>query len=660
MRKPPHYHSRVNKIAIAVMPLLAFLAACQPAAAPAPVSSPTVPSGGVPTVVIPTFIAETATAVPTQKNLTVCTAQEPATLYPYASPSQSAWSILEAVYDGPIDMVKFTPVPVILEKLPAMTDGDAEIQSVTVVEGDSVLTITDEVKTLTKGITVRPSGCTSNDCAVTWDGITELKMDRMTAKFKLKDGLLWSDGSPLTAEDSVYSYQVASDQATPVDHYLLYRTSTYKALDKLTVEWSGIPGYSDALYQQNFFLPLPKHAWEKIKPADLLTAPEATQKPIGWGPYVISEWVKGDHITLQKNPKYFRAAEGLPKFDTLTYKFLGTQADNNLAALQKGDCDIVDSSAGLESMLEQTLDAQKAGKIKAFVGQGPEWEEILFNIVPASYADGNSPLTGDRPDFFGDVRTRKAFAYCLDRDRAVNKQLLKQSAIPDGFLTPDNPKLAADLTKYAYDTAAGSQLLDEVGWKDDDSNPATPRVAYGVPGVADGTKLAVNYLVTDAYLRQEIVKVLVESASPCGIQINVKTAPPETMYAPAPDGELFGRKFDLAQIAWQAGQRIPCDLFQTSQIPSAKNQWMGINLGGYSSKTFDSACQLARSDGSDSQTAAAAVQKQFSDDLPAIPLYFHLKIAASRPDLCGLDMDVSSRSALHGIESFEIGQNCPK
>jgi peptide/nickel transport system substrate-binding protein len=512
-------------------------------------------------------------------------------------------------------------------------------------------------------LTVRPSGCDSAECALTWDGTTELKMDRMTAKYQLKPGLVWSDGSPLTAEDSVFSYLVASDTSTPVSRDVINRTSTYKALDANTVEWAGIPGYLDSLYQQNYFLPLPKHAWEKIKPADLLTSPESTEKPLGWGPYVISEWVKGDHITLKKNTKYFRAAEGLPKFETLTYKFLGTQADNNLAALQKGDCDLVDPSVGLESMLEQVLDAQKANKIKALVSQGPEWEEILFNVVPASYADGNSPSTGDRADFFGDVRTRQAFAYCLDREKAVNKQLLQQSIIPDGFLAPDNPQAATGLTHYSFDSQAGAKLLDEVGWKDDDSNPATPRLGFNIPGVTNGTPLVVNYLVTDAYLRQEIVKVLVDSAATCGIQINIKTTTPENMYAAAPAGELFGRKFDMAQIAWQAGPRIPCDLFMTSQIPSAATQWMGINLGGYSNKTFDSACMAARSTDADpavTRSALEAVQKQFSNDLPAIPLYFHLKIAATRPDFCGLDMDVSSRSALHGIESFDYGQTCPR
>jgi peptide/nickel transport system substrate-binding protein len=169
--------------------------------------------------------------------------------------------------------------------------------------------------------------------------------------------------------------------------------------------------------------------------------------------------------------------------------------------------------------------------------------------------------------------------------------------------------------------------------------------------------------VTGAYLRQEIVKVLVESASACGIQINVKTVAPETMYASAPDGELFGRKFDMAQIAWQAGPTIPCDIFMSSQIPTSKNQWMGINLGGYANPAYDAACTAALATGADTAGYVennAAVQKLFSDELPAIPLYFHLKIAAARPDFCGLNMDVSSRSVFRDIESFDVGQNCPQ
>ncbi len=253
-----------------------ILSACQPAASAAPtlVSTPTV--GVIPTFVLPTVTPAQPTAAPA-KTLTVCLAQEPASLYPYASPTESVWSILEAVYDGPIDQIKFSPSPVILTKLPSLADGDAVIESIPVVEGEPVLTPSDEVKTLAKGLTVYPSGCTAAGCAVTWDGTSELKMDRLTAKYTLKDGITWSDAQPLTAADSVYSFQLASDPATPVNRYVVDRTSTYTAADEKTVQWTGIPGYLDAFYQQNYFLPLPKHAWQDIKPADLLTSPVSSE-----------------------------------------------------------------------------------------------------------------------------------------------------------------------------------------------------------------------------------------------------------------------------------------------------------------------------------------------------------------------------------------------
>jgi peptide/nickel transport system substrate-binding protein len=104
-------------------------------------------------------------------------------------------------------------------------------------------------------------------------------------------------------------------------------------------------------------------------------------------------------------------------------------------------------------------------------------------------------------------------------------------------------------------------------------------------------------------------------------------------------------------------------MFTSSQIPLAANQWMGINLGGYANPVYDAACTAALAASPESsgyQEANFAAQKLFSDELPAIPLYFHLKIAAARPDFCGLDMDVSSRSPLRAIESFDIGQECPQ
>ena len=143
------------------------------------------------------------------------------------------------------------------------------------------------------------------------------------------------------------------------------RTASYTALDGLTTVWTGLPGFMHADYYTNFFGPAPEHIWGRYTAAELLTAEESNLKPVGWGAYMFGEWVQGDSITLHKNPNYFRAAEGLPKFDRVIFRFVGQNTNANLAALLSGECDILDQSTSLGDQSQLLLDLQAAGQIKA-------------------------------------------------------------------------------------------------------------------------------------------------------------------------------------------------------------------------------------------------------------------------------------------------------
>ncbi len=641
-----------------ILALSLLLAACGPAA-PAPAATGTPQPAQTATQPAP---AETATATPAPRSLVICLGQEPNTLYPYGSSSRSMWSVLEAVYDGPIDTRGFSAQPVILKNVPDLTNGGAKIEPVDVQGGEEVVDANGSLVTLTAGTQVLPSGCSGPECALTWDGVSAFKMDHLTLTYSLLPGLTWSDGAPLTADDSVFSYQVASDPATPVSKDITYRTASYQALDETSAQWVGVPGYLPARYEDFFWMPFPRHLWGQVGAQGLLTADASAKSPVGWGPYEISEWVQGDHITLKKNPKYFRASEGLPKFDTLVYRFLGEPADNNLTALLTSECDVVDQTSLLDEQLEQILELQRDGKLKAYIGQGPEWEHVDFGIKPASYDDGFQPYNGDRPDLFSDLRVRQAFTYCMDRQGIADKLLFGQASVPAGFVPPTHPQYLQDLAPLPFDPAQGSRLLDEVGWKDADSNPATPRTALGVKGVSDGTALTVNYVTSQAPLRTEIAKTLSDSMAQCGIQLNVQALPVGDLYAPGPNGVLFGRNFDLAEFAWEAGNESPCYLYDSNQVPTAGNDWMKVNVTGYSNPAYDSACQAARL-ASPAQPdrynqAQSDVQRLFAQELPSVPLYFRLKMAVSRPDLCGLEMDVTARSDLWNLESLDYGQGC--
>lgn len=651
-------HSRKEMVFwIGLFSISLILAACQPSTAVVEPTSSSSPAGEVQSATLPL-----STPTPLQRSLVICLGQEPLTLYRYGGSSRSMWSVLEAIYDGPFDTRQYSTQPVILKKMPNLADGDAEFKPVEVQAGDEVLDVNRNLVTLEEGVIVIPSECSSADCAITWDGRSSLKMDRLAVTFELIPGITWSDGAPLTAEDSVYSFELSADPDTPVSKRNIYNTESYEVLDELTVQWTGKPGFFPERYATYFWLPLPRHAWEMISPAELLQADESTRYPIGWGPYMIVDWAKGDHISLRKNPNYFRSSEGLPAFDDLVFRFIGDRADNLLAALLTGECDIVDQSAILDEELESILALEQAGEIKAFIGQGPEWEHVDFGIKPSSYDDGYNPFGPDRPDFFSDVRVRQAFAYCMNRQGIVDRWLLGKSSVPASYLPPDHPLFLSDLMPLPDDTTKGSLLLDEVGWKDLDGDPTTPRVAVGVENVPDGTLLAVNYATTKASLRMKIAQHMAEYLGECGVQLYVQYYELDEFYAPGPEGLVFGRNFDLVQFGWKTGFQPPCILYESEQIPTTENNWLTVNVSGYSNPEYDAACRAARQTRMDDVELhlerQGEVQRIFAAELPVVPLYFKLKAVVARPDICGLEMNTTNRSMLWNLEALDYGMGC--
>lgn len=636
--------------------MMAALAACKPAGTATSTATTE-----------PTSAAPTPTAIP-QKTLVVCLGYEPSSLYMYKESSRAMWGVLEALYDGPIDTVNFQPQPVILEGLPTLENGGVTISSVAVAAGDEVANVEGDMVALAKGVVVFPEGCTSSECAVAWDGSSDLKVSQLSAQFKIKPGVTWSDGTPLTADDVVFSYIVAADPATAVSKTLIKRTALFTAVDAQTVQWTGKPGYLTMNPSAFFWIPLPKHILGSMTAEQLNNADETNKTPLGWGPYVIDEWTAGDHIRLVKNQNYFRAGEELPNFDVLVFRFTPGLAETDLSPLVTGECDLMETSVGLETQIQPLRELENAGKTKLYFGQGPEWELLNFGIKPASYDDVYNPYL-DRQDFFGDLRTRQAVAYCVNREKIIKDVLFSQSQVPATYLPTSHPYWVKDLGVIAYDPAQGASLLDQVGWVDDDNDPATPRVSRGVKGVLDGTKFSVTYDVTESALHISVSGIAVASLAECGIEAKVNYLPVTDMFASGPEGKVFGRAFDLAELAWSTGRQPPCFLYASSEIPTEKNRWVGtryggVNLTGFSNKEYDTACSLQLTAGLDAQSftdANQVTQTFFNQELPVLPLFYHVKVMAARTDLCGISLDVSARSGIKALETYDLAESgtCP-
>lgn len=591
------------------------------------------------------------------KTLTICLGSEPLSLYPYASPvpNTPALNVLEAVYDGPMDLVSFEYQPVILQKIPSLADGDAALQTVQVQAGDTIADIDKNPVLLEAGVEYFPSGCNQPDCALIYDGVSDVMMDQVKVTYALLPDLVWSDGTPLTASDSVYSFNLAADPDTPYNKAPIDRTASYEAIDDLHIQWVGLPGYIDEHFVRNFWEPYPEHVWGSFTSFELLTAPVSSETPMGWGPYVIDAWTHGSHIALSKNPNYFRADEGLPYFDQLIYKFIGNDPNIAIEALLSGECDILDRDTALFTEGGQVLSLQEDGLLKGYFPLNLRVEYANFGIVPASYDDGYDPQV-DRPDFFGDVRTRRAIAMCMDRQSVVDTVYFGQSILASTYLHPFHPLYNSVTAEYPFDVEAASTLLDEVGWMDMDSDGI--REWHGDPNlIPTDTPLSFNYWTTNSTQRQQATQIFADSLDQCGIQVNLTYWESGPFFASGADGPVFGRNFDMAQFTWGiAGDVIPCDLWLTTTIPDEDNNFNEPNVSGYSNPDYDAFCgsTLNMLPGQPAySTFHLTAQEIFADDLPAVPLYFWLDVMATRMDIVGFLPDSSAPSEMWNIESFD-------
>jgi len=630
-------HFRFAKILwFAVLSSL-WLAACQG-------STSITPGTPVPTAAL----TPSATSKP-PRSLTICMGEEPKSLYLYGGGGLAARTVLETVYDGPIDSLNYAYSPVILESLPTLENKGAVVQTVTVKENDRVFDDYGVDAPLKVGTKYRPAGCNDPACVATYAG-GPVTMDQLVVTFTLRQDLLWSDGEPLTADDSVYSFELSTDPETPAVPGMkraVLGTQSYEQIDDRTVRWTALPGNMDPAYSRRFWVPLPRHAWKDRKAAELLTADASSRKPIGWGPYVIEDWIAGSEILLTRNPNYFRAGEGLPNFDQLHIRFISNEGRLGVSALITGECDLVDQTVRLDEQITEILDLQLQKNLTAYFTTGTAWEHLDFNLKPASAIV---------PVYYQDIRLRQAVAMCLNRQKVVDSALRSLSVVPNTYVPPQHPLYNAETAAYTFDPEKGKALLDQIGWRDADSDPATPRTAAGVAGVKNGTELVINSVMTFTELRQKVASILGAGLMECGIRY-VATYSDNSMFIPNVDGLLFGRLFETAEFGWIAGVEPSCELYTTAEIPNADNGYAGTNPTGFSNAEFDRACDLAHR--ALPGTAAymqnqALAQRIFAENLPSIPLYLTLKVAIARTDLTGFAMDPTAASGLWNLELLDL------
>jgi peptide/nickel transport system substrate-binding protein len=582
------------------------------------------------------------------KDLIVCQAQEPDSLYVYGTSMLAASSVRHAIYENDITTLSYDYQAQGLEEIPLLSTGSSVVNVVEANAGDTVLDTTGAPVTLEEGVEVN----NADKEAVVFDG-TPIMMEQMEVNFTMKPRV-WGDGTPVTAADSVYSYELNADPDTPAGKNLIDRTVSYEATGELSTKWTGIPGYLDSTYFTNFWGPLPQHVWSAFSAAELLEAEESSRLPLGDGPFNIIEWVAGDSIRMEANPFYYRADEGLPNVDTITYKFI-PDTNQLIAQLLSGQCDIGTQDGMDASQSPFLIEAEANGLLTPYFQTGTVFEHIDFGIDPVE------EYASTRPDWFEDVRVRQAMTMCTDRQSMVDNILYGRSEVIHTYIPTVHPLYPEEgLTEWPYDVEAANALLDEVGFVDGDSD--------GIREYTDGTPFHVTLgTTTGNEMRQQLTQIFKENMLDCGIDVELYYLPSGEWFADGPDGVLFGRRFDLGEFAWLTGVSPSCNLYRSEDITGPEDEinpksgiayggWGNSNETGWANPEYDTVCNIALSSlpgTAEYEENHKEAQRIFSQEVPVIPLFLRLKVAAARPEVCNFSVDPTQNSELYNI--FEIG-----
>ena len=298
-----------------------------------------------------------------------------------------------------------------------------------------------------------PEGSMSESWTVSEDGLTWT--------FKLRPGVVWSDGDPVDAADFKFTYDaIASDLVETPRKSAVEQIESIEVVDPLTVAVKFKQVKCDGL--GDLGLPwLPSHLY-KADFSDIMDSKLNEAPTVSAGPFVFQSWTRDDNTILVRNEKYW---EGAPKMDGMIYRVV-PDPGARLAQLQSGEIDIL----GLEpSQLSAVADNPD---INVYRFEDDGYNYIALNLAnpenPQPGQDENGNLIEQDPHpILSDLAVRQAIAHALDYQTIIDSVYLGQGyQIAANVLPAVSWAHDPELQPYAYDQELAGQLLEEAGWVD--------------------------------------------------------------------------------------------------------------------------------------------------------------------------------------------------
>jgi peptide/nickel transport system substrate-binding protein len=434
-----------------------------------------------------------------------------------------------------------------------------------------------------------PSGKIIPGLATSWELLNPTKW-----RFHLRKGVKWQDGSPFTADDVVFTFELGK---TPINRYkfISQKIKEVKKIDTHTVDiitHNPWPVLVDSLYQTIFIMS--KNFCTGKNDAFI------AEHPLGTGPYMVKEWVRDSHIHLEAFPECW---EGTPKIPKATYKPISNDA-TRLAGVITGEIDLT------TDVPVQYVDlVKKAPNVNVISRPGMR---IIFLMMRMN-----------RPDFpTAKVKVRKALMLGINEQEIIEKIMYGRataaSQLPASFMRGYNQ----EIVRPAYDPELAKKLLAEAGYPN---------------GFSIDFHVTNNRYIMD----KEIGVAIAQQLSKIGVRVNLMARPKEIHFK-----DIRARKLDFYMMGWGEATfdtaRLLGSFLKTGAV------WNGSEL---SDKKFDQMLEQADQIASLEKRgeALAKLNRYVADNVYVIPLHYQQDIYGISKKLKGFEPKVKKTLSINRL-----------
>jgi peptide/nickel transport system substrate-binding protein len=519
--------------------------------------------------------------------------------------------------------------------LPTLENGGAVLNDVTVKAGDPIF---------------------STETYAVEAAAADTQAKQLVVPGHIKAGLKWDDGQPLTTNDFVLAWKTnCTPDGGAIDLTYCPLSSTdgatglltnYEAPDDTTFVMTYVPGALDPSYYYIGFGPygaLPSHIFKDMAPADIAADERATggenAVALGYGPYKMVEWKKGDHITFA--PNEFWAGEA-PKTPNIIYKFY-SDSTSLAAGIIAGE---IDSTSGITGLAVDQAPYMESVAKRGLVNYTVDKDAASFEMLYINYDDPSDTTFKTPHPVLSEFCVRKAMGMGIDRQKMVDTIYYGDSAVVN---QPHLPQMVSyDETQgvVTFDVEGAKKTLEDCGWVDSDGDGFREK---------NGVKAAFNYLTTSGNApRQKASQVFQANMKDLGIDVTLGYQPSSVVFSG--DG-LYGRNFNVIQFANVFSNTDPGSWWfgvaNCGQVLTPENNFAGSNYAGWcykpaSDAVAEAAYQTLDTDKrkADWNTALAAYFSEndaatdyHSGGFPVIALYTRPDYLATNPGLSGAALD---------------------